>query len=264
MPGDYDIVKKGRAQVRKKQTKEEQAEKALSRAKNKLGGDKAEKLQTEFSKSRDKKEQDGIIRSMLSQGLSQSEVRSMLDIGGHRVQRISKIVEGGEEEGGEEEVRAPPKHACTDDDKEAVRMSVYVFDIEPGYPCAHGKLTEYYHDPTIEWKDVYMKYVEDRMRSMKRVLSFVRWREYVQYYHPRFYMHHMKTDMCNACYHIDTSLAATDLLDERHAELLVQKETHLGNMIPLNCSLNNSSIIEVWLFKTNIYNRPINMIKFVL
>ena len=77
---------------------------------------------------------------MLAQGLTQIEVRSLLGIGGHRTQRIAKLVGADPEE--KTETRPPPKHACGEEDKETVKLSVHCFDIEPGYPCAHRKPVE--------------------------------------------------------------------------------------------------------------------------
>ena len=223
-------MKQSKKHLCNKQTKEESVKKALSRVVDKIGEEESKKVKTEFCKS-EKSEQDGIIRSLLAQGLSQIEVRSLLGIGGHRTQRIAKLVGAGEEE--KTETRPPPKHACVEEDKEAVRLSVHYFDIEPGYPCAHRKPVQYYHDPTVEWKDVFNKYVEERISAHRRILSFNRWREYVRYFHPRLYLRRALTDMCNACYRIETSLSSNELSDERRADLLQQKETHLGKVLSI-------------------------------
>ena len=82
-------MKQSKKHTCSKQTKKRGGKKALSRVVDKIGEEESQKVKTEFSKT-DKSEQDGIIRSLLTQGLSQIEVRSLLGIGGHRTQRIAK------------------------------------------------------------------------------------------------------------------------------------------------------------------------------
>ena len=126
-------------------------------------------------------------------------------------------------------------------------LSEHCFYIELGFSRAHRKPVEYYHDPTVEWKDVFNKYVEERINACKRVLSFNRWREYVRYFHPRLYLHRALTDLCNDWYRIEIRLSSNELSDERRADLLQQKETHLGKILPitLNKSLINHCTMAV-------------------
>ena len=147
MAGGYDLVKVGRK--RKKQTKEEQFEKAEKRAKEKLGSEEIDKMKQEFGKISET-ERDGMITTLIAAGLSQLEIKAVLGVGGYRVARLQKRSKLTEEELEQNMERAPPSHACNDTDREAVRNSIHNYDIEPGYPCAHRVTLTYFADLTID------------------------------------------------------------------------------------------------------------------
>ena len=224
MPGGYDIVKVNKK--RKIQTNDERKDKAFARACLKVGKEEVEKMLIEY-KNINEMEQDGMIATLIAVGLSQIEIRSLLGVGGYRVSRLQKRSKMSEEEREILPQRPAPIHACSDEDRDAVRRSVKAFDTEPGYPCSHRETLEYFADPTIEWTTVYKSYVAECEKSHMRVLSFGRWRDYVRLFRPRLKLHRMNTDMCNRCYRIDIALKESSLPDERRAELLQEKEIHI-------------------------------------
>ena len=210
--------------------------KALIRAAEKLrSGCEVDTLKEEFTKM--SPEQNGMITSttliLVAEGLSQIEIKSMLGVGGHRVSRLQKKSKYTEEELEEKQEKVPCPHACSDADHEAVKDSIGNFDIEPGYPCAHRQTLMYFADPTIDWTSVYKVYVKNREEAASRILSFGRWRDYVRVYYPNLRLKRFMTDMCNRCYRIDIQLRE-NISDERKAQLIQEKQTHLRKYIK-NC-----------------------------
>ncbi len=131
------------------------------------------------------------------------------------------------DEAQEEPTAKVPKHALTEEDKSRIKYYINSFDLEPGYPCAHREPLLYFHDGKMEWKDIYDGYVKS-LKMGERVVSGNRFREYVKFFFPRLRLKRHETDVCNACFRIDTELLeCTD--EDRKKELQLQKETHIGN-----------------------------------
>ncbi|XP_041454613.1 uncharacterized protein LOC121407545 [Lytechinus variegatus] len=222
----------------KKLSRKDKLDNARERVVRKLGEEKIEEIVNTFSKAdgtANKARADGMILTMLAQGLSQIEVISILPVGGYRVSRLSRF-DPEEEEG---KTRKIPWHAATDEDKEAIKKQIDSWDIEPGYPCAHRKPLEYI-EAGKEWQALYAEYKEERCMSGNRVLSLVRWREYVRAFRPRLRLKHATTDLCNCCYKIDLELKDPAISDERKAELKLQKETHLEDAITQRRAMNKA------------------------
>ena len=106
--GGWSLVKQARNPNRNRQTKEEKEDNALKRSENKLGIQVVKDLQEELKKCDDEEERDGMILSLLTQGLSQSEVRAVYHIGGSRAQRIYSLI--GQENRPERESQS--MHVC--------------------------------------------------------------------------------------------------------------------------------------------------------
>ena len=184
MSGGYDQLLKSRGH--KKRTLGEKLEQAKTKALCKLG-DKAPGIIGEFnnlSKSGtkdDKEKQDGMIISLIMQGYSQIQIRSIFGVGGHRMDRLTKFVSLDEEE--REEFLASraaykPKHAFKLEEVHAVKAHIESFDLEPSYPCAQCRQPLLYFaqandgDKVWSWKDVYQKYVESNPPG--RIMSITR------------------------------------------------------------------------------------------
>jgi len=108
----------------------------MSCAIDKLGSEEVRKMQKQYKKINES-EQDGMITTLIVAGLSQIEIKSMFDVGGYRTSRLQKMSKLSEEELQMSHDSVLPSHACTDDDREAVKRSVGSFDVKLSYPCAH-------------------------------------------------------------------------------------------------------------------------------
>ena len=142
----------------------------MDRIQARVGKDECDALLQEFKRS-SPSEHDGMILTLIATGSSQIEIRALYGVGGYRVSRL-QAREGREELA--EPKPVTPKHACSEEEKLAVRDYITNhYDIEPGYPCAHRKPIYYLADPTLEWKDVYANYVQ-RQEEGNRILSLNR------------------------------------------------------------------------------------------
>ena len=159
MPGGHDMVKINKK--RKKQSKEDEKEKALNRVKSKLGEAEAKKVQGEYSKC-NQQQGEGVILTLIASGLSGSEIKSLFPVDGDKVTRLQKRSKMSEEEIDQLVHRPPPSHACSILDQEACTAILRQYDIEPGYPCSHREPLQYFADPTIKWTDVYGTYSKER------------------------------------------------------------------------------------------------------
>eukprot|EP00057_Strongylocentrotus_purpuratus_P006704 XP_011661178.1 PREDICTED: uncharacterized protein LOC105436859 [Strongylocentrotus purpuratus] len=143
----------------------------------------------------------------------------------------------------EEELRKQRRvawHAATEEDKQAIKDQIDRWDIEPGYPCQHRRPLEYLGCAGKEWQQYYNEYKEERLAGGKRVLSLVRWREYVRAFRPRLRLKRATTDNCNSCYKIEIELKDPTISQERKAELKLQKEMHLEKAIVQRRAMNKA------------------------
>ena len=65
----------------------------------------------------------------------------------------------------------------------------------------------------------------------RRVLSLVRWREYVRALYPGLHLSRPKADLCDRCVRIDIELSSPDITPERKEFLTQEKKVHLGAAI---------------------------------
>lgn len=159
------MVREARKPERHRQSREEEYQKALERARTKLGAENSIELQQQFLKV-PIKEQDGMILSLYSQKLSQTEVRALFKIGGHRAQRVYNLK--GLDTPPLRERHTPP-HALSEEDIERIRQSIKKHDIEPGYPCSHRKPFEHFADSTLTWRSIHKEYTEERESRNQKV-----------------------------------------------------------------------------------------------
>ena len=180
----------GYAQLLKnKQPKERDYKDAKDRAKKrifeKLGEELAESLSEEFLQS-SPGEQDGMIKTLLQEGKSHIEIKTLFGVGGHRVSRLSdEMKENPEEREARQNITHTPKHALSETDTQRIKDHIDSYDLEPGYPCAHREPLLHFHDPQYEWKNIYSNYVGS-LSAGDRVISSTRFREYVKKFYPRY------------------------------------------------------------------------------
>lgn len=253
--GGYgQLLKKPR--TRPKKTAEQKKIEAKYRVEGKLGKKEYLKISSEFS-AMSTSEQDGCLRTLLNQNrLSQVEIRSFLPVGGYRLDRLSRDlgrpvpgpVECPAASGGAQGEALPssaqkPWHAVTQSDIDAIAAHISTWEIEPGFPCAHRIQLEYLADPTLEWGTLHEQYRAEREMSGERVLSPTRWREYVRHLKPRLRRGRVLSDLCNTCYRLDIELKQPNLSEERRADILLQKQTHLAEAKTqrkaMNCAIKD-------------------------
>ena len=66
---------------------------------------------------------------------------------------------------------------------------------------------------------------------VKRVLSLVRWREYIRALFPGLRLSRPKIDLCDRCMHIETELVDPSITAERRRILEQEKVMHLDAAI---------------------------------
>ena len=210
-------------------------EKAKKRIRGKLGEKLSETMREEYD-MRSSKEKDGMIKTLLSEGKSQQEIKSLLGCGGYRVFRLSQeIKRNAEERNVAKNMKHTPKHALTDEDKKRIRDHIDSYDLVPGPPCAHRLPMLYFHDNCkYQWKAIHGNYVASLERG-DRVVSASRFREIVVLDYPRLRLKRSETDVCNACNRIKTELEDPNLTEEGRNDLTAQKENHIGKFI--HCKL---------------------------
>lgn len=224
--GGYEQLKKAN-KIHKKRDYKQDYEKGKKRMYEKLGEDIAGSLKEEYDQST-KGEQDGIIKTLLTENRSWPEIKGLLGVGGYKLNRIAQELTIPPEE----RLAPPkkvPKHALTDADKNRIKAAIDAYDLEPGYPCAHREPLIYLHDGKKEWQDVYNDYVAT-LEAGHRVVSKNRFREYVKFFYPRLRLKRHQTDVCNVCYKIDIELEQENITEDRKTELQVQKDVHIGKI----------------------------------
>ena len=130
-------------QIPRKRVYSDTAETTWKRICEKLGEDEAENMREEF-KHESEEEKDGMIKTLLTEGKSQVEVKVLFKCGGYKLDRIAQELKKPPEERGQKE-KYVPKHALSDDDKGRIRDHIQSYDLEPGYPCAHREPLLYFH-----------------------------------------------------------------------------------------------------------------------
>ena len=141
----------------KKSSSQEIANRALLRAKEKLGEDKCKKLQEnevalEKAQSREtKKLKDGLILSLLQQNLSNNEIRQLFLCGNSRINRLRNVLD---QPTILDKLRPKPKHAVTKGDLDAIETHLSTFETEDGFPCAHRRLRKFFIVQGLTWTKI--------------------------------------------------------------------------------------------------------------
>ena len=170
-------------------------------------------------------EGDGIIKTLLSLGFSKAEVTTFLKVGGPRVNRIMEAIKNPVKV----PMKSKPAHAASEDDIKRVLDFITSLDLEPGYPCAHKKIPLYVvgdHQGST-WRALHMEYEKVCNKSSSRVLSYNRFREYIQHYLPSIKLGKTQTDLCNECFAINLKLKDPEVSYEEKKEIKLRLAMHL-------------------------------------
>ena len=227
--GGYEAFKESSKKRKPKKTREERLKSGRNAILAALGEQEALAVCNTY-KFATSHEQDGVILSLLSLGHSQIQIRGLLGVGGYRMARLQKL-EGNYQDGVvPETTHKSPKHSLNDQDKARVKHHISdTYDLEAGFACAHRSQMLYLPDETLQWKDIYDSYCES-VPAGERIVSKNRWREYLRYFYPNLRLHRTESDLCNACYRIDTALKDPSVTPEAAEELRAQKDIHVGKL----------------------------------
>ena len=126
-------------------------------------------------------------------------------------------------------MKSKPAHAASEDDIKRVLDFITSLDLEPGYPCAHKKIPLYVvgdHQGST-WRALHMEYEKVCNKSSSRVLSYNRFREYIQHYLPSIKFGKTQTDLCNECFAITLKLKDPEVSYEEKKKIKLRLAMHL-------------------------------------
>ena len=216
-------------------TPKERDRRALYRAKVKLGDPEFSRLKKSYGElSRaygDRSDLlNGVIMALVQNNLSNVEIRAMTGCGVSKITRVRKILKSP--------ARAKtqprrPAHACAQKDLDNIRFHLEGLNTEDGYPCAHRRPIKFFTTAMLTWKKIYLGYKEcmTEQDPPQRVLSPVRWREYVRAFFPGLHLCRPKMDLCDRCVRIETELYDPNITAERREFLEQEKKLHLQEAI---------------------------------
>ncbi|KAJ1387815.1 hypothetical protein B484DRAFT_303779, partial [Ochromonadaceae sp. CCMP2298] len=191
---------------------------ARIRAEEKLGQEGLEMLAKDFvawdSNFGDAEWQlcDGIILTLLRQGLSQIEIRAVLPVGGSRVFRLQQALKDPNYSAlPSRRVRGSTWHALTADEKEAIRAESQYWELEDGFPCAHRRPRQFFGEEGLTWSTLWHRYADRQLQQEARVVSKERWRQYTHFYYPGLRLTRVTEDDCDACTRLKVQLDRDDL-----------------------------------------------------
>ena len=167
---------------------------------------------------------DGMIQAMFDLKFSCNEVRVLFGVGGHRIDRIKQKKVAGR--------KSNPRHAATAADILRLTAHMDAFPKEDAFPCAHRRPRQYLLSPTggdcANWTEVWLHYKAEMDLGGHRVLSWSRWRQYIQRLFPGVLKNRTCEDLCDSCVRIEVELKRTDLSPDERAALEAEKIAHLG------------------------------------
>jgi hypothetical protein len=134
--------------------------------------------------SKERTIQDGIILSLIDQGLSQIQIRMFLGIGGTRIERVRHY---------EKTPRKAPSHKFSDKTILYVREVVSKWNTEDGFPCTHRKPRQYIilaSGKEATWLGLHKDYAKDwdalLVKDDIRLMAYSTFLMYVKFHFPGF------------------------------------------------------------------------------
>ena len=130
----------------------------------------------------------GVIVNLINIGFSNIEIRSLLGVGGSRVNRLRADPTDAPKK------KRPPGHAVTAEDILRITSHMEEFPKEDAFPCAHRTARQYLLSstdggPCPTWMEVWQHYKAAMEEGGHRVISRVRWRQYVSVCYKRSKKH---------------------------------------------------------------------------
>ncbi|KAK1946598.1 hypothetical protein P3T76_002150 [Phytophthora citrophthora] len=154
--------------------------------------------------------------------LSLHYIRAIIPVGGSRIARLRKILENGIESLHTRRIKQAPWHAFTEEDV------AHFKDHLPNRMDSRaltGTRASISLKPSLTWKIVHSRYVEDttRLNTNTRTLSYSRFVQYVRYYFPGVRLKRTAEDLCDCCVRLDILLLQSDISDEEREAVLLEK-----------------------------------------
>lgn len=179
---------------------------ALKRMHSQLGEKKVNYLKakwaalttTEEVNSADWRAADNILKSLITIGFSQIEIRSLFPVGGSRINRLTKELKDPETHLNKK-ARAEPWHSAKDEDRQRIRDDIGRYEFLDAPQCVHRSPKKYFAEVGLSWKAVWSAY-EDKMKSNNhRVLSYSCWTQLVHSIYPELYINKPTVSLCALC-----------------------------------------------------------------
>ncbi|CAM6105554.1 unnamed protein product [Calypogeia fissa] len=170
---------------------------------------------------------EGIIITLLNQGLSQKEIRALIPVGGYKIHRIKCAVDFGFVDFHTKRPKRVPVHAVTSDQLQFLKVDVNSWKVEDGFPCAHHRPRTYLLEENITWMALWSRYEVKGNHASVRVLSLSQWRQLVGFHFPGLRLSRSKEDVCDACVRLDTQLLCADISEELREKLTLEKTMHI-------------------------------------
>eukprot|EP00644_Phytophthora_capsici_P014791 jgi/Phyca11/553489/estExt2_Genewise1Plus.C_PHYCAscaffold_530217 len=196
---------------RKRKKGPTRSEAAFRRAVEKLGVESVTKLREDWNSwdtrygGSEWQQSEGVVMHLLQQGQSQCDIRTIIPVGGSRVDRLRKIRELGPEEWHTRRSQAASWHACGKENIEAFKKHCSTWILDDGFPCAHRRPRQYFTEPNLTWIVVHARYVDDITRNepTARTLSYSRFTQYVHFYYPGVRLTRTAEDVCQTGYSVE-------------------------------------------------------------
>lgn len=206
----------------------------FNRALRKLGSmDAVNEIRESWSKMDTKygglewRQSEGIVINLVTQGLSQKEIRALIPVGGFRTSRLKKAVDSDFADFHTKRKRQVGASAVTSDQLEFLKTDANSWKTEDGFPCAHRRPRTYLVEENVTWTLLHQRYREKAEATAVRVLSLSRWTQLIHYHFSGLRLSRSKEDVCDACVRLETQLISVDLSDELRVKLELEKSMHI-------------------------------------
>ena len=95
----------------------------------------------------------GLIMNMLSIGMSEIEIRSLIPVDSSRIQRLRYYDPATAPRS------KPPKHALNEESLLFMKQNFVEWEFEEGFPCPHRRLKRFFIEDGMTWKKVHQLYL---------------------------------------------------------------------------------------------------------
>lgn len=136
---------------------------------------------------------------MISVGMSEIEIRSLITVVSSRVQRLRHF------DASNVRKRKPLSHACNDETIAFLKSQYAKCELEEGFPYPRRRLTEYFIEDGITWRKVYAMYKEEYEkltvfeRRKVNLMAYSTFTQYVRCFFPTVRMSRNQQDLCDSC-----------------------------------------------------------------